>query len=64
MILVFSNSKKTFRLRPIYFAKETGDNIGDLLVETYERLADAATEYLQKPVTASILWKKNHKLHV
>ena len=45
-------------MRPLFFAKETRENICDLLVETFQRLATAATETLQSTVTAGMLWKK------
>ena len=46
-----------YRLKPLFFAKETAENIASLIVETYERLASAASTALKTPVSAEALWK-------
>ena len=57
LILNFSYGQK-FRLRPLFVGYEDRVQITNLIVETYERLAAAATEFLKREMKASDLWKK------
>ena len=57
LILVFSDSQR-FRLRPLFFAYEDCQNIVRLFVETFERLAAAASTSATDVVTAQTLWSR------
>ena len=46
LLLVFHKSAETFRLRPLLFTKETGNNIAELLCETFQWLSTAASQTL------------------
>ena len=61
LILNFTQSR-CFRLRPLFFAYEDRENITSLIVETYERLAAAATMKLSVNVTAKDLWGKTNNI--
>ena len=61
--LIFNLSDgKRFRLRPILFTYEDRDNIVRLIVETYERLALAATIFSGINTSPDDLWKKTNCL--
>ena len=57
LILVFSDARR-FRLRPLFFAYEDRQNIVRLFVETFERLAAAASVSSTDVVTAHTLWSR------
>ena len=58
VILNFSDGQK-FWLRPLFFAFENRNpNYESLIVETYERLAAAASEFNKSNIQASDLWGK------
>ena len=57
ILLNFSDGQE-FVLRPLSFAYEDRDNITDLLVETYHRLADAVSIYLKKVIEPIKLWEQ------
>ena len=57
LILSFSDGQ-TFRHRPIVFAFEDRKQIASLIVETYERLAAAATIINGEIITAANLWEE------
>ena len=57
LILNFLNTQH-HRLRALFFAYEDRANIILLIIETYERLAVAATVETYFPVSACILWGK------
>ena len=57
LLLIFSNNQ-SFSLRPIFFSYEDRENITSLIVETYERLALAASVSLSSTVTVRDLWHK------
>ena len=57
IVLVFSNDKE-FDLRPIFMAGEDRENIINLLEETFNRMALAASIQLKHEVTAKDLWEK------
>ena len=61
IILIFSEGKR-FTLRPVFFAYEESENISNLVRETYERLAIAASVKLLEPVTAQSLWEKTDNI--
>ena len=56
LILNFSNTQR-HRLRPLFFAYEDRANIIRLIIETYERLAVAATVETYFPYPHA-LWEK------
>ena len=57
IILIFSNNQR-YNLRPILFSYEDRENIARIIVETYERLAIAASVSTSTNVTAAQLWEK------
>ena len=57
LLLIFSNNQR-FSLRPIFFSYEDRENITSLIVETYDRLALAASVSLSSTVTVRDLWHK------
>ena len=57
LLVIFSNNQR-FSLRPIFFSYEDRENITSLIVETYERLALAASVSLTSTVTVGNLWHK------
>ena len=57
LILIFSDNRR-FNLRPIFFAYEDRENIACLVIETYNRLAIAASISTAEGVTAVMLWEK------
>ena len=61
LILNFSDKQK-FRLCPLFFAYEDRDQITSLIVETYERLATAATIYTSRNIEAAQLWENTDAL--
>ena len=56
IILIFSDGQR-FNLRPIFFSHEDRENIANILVETYERLAIAASVSKKIEVTSTKLWE-------
>ena len=58
LLLIFSNNQR-FSLRPIFFSYEDRENITPLIVETYERLALAASVSLSSTVTYYIEQLRN-----
>ena len=61
LIMNFSDGQR-FRLRPIFFAHEDRDNIVRLIIETYDRLALAATIMSTKSVSSLYLWKMTNSI--
>ena len=61
LILNFSTGER-FNLRPVYFAYEDKENISNLVKETYERLAVAASMKLRRIITAAELWERTNNL--
>ena len=57
----FSDGQR-FRLCPIFFAHEDRDNIVRLIIETYDRLALAATVMSTKSVSSLYLWKMTNSI--
>ena len=57
IVLAFSDDRE-FDLRPIFMAGEDRENIINLLQETYNRMALAASIQLKREVTAKDLWEK------
>ena len=53
----FSDQQK-FRLRPLFFAYEDRKQITNLIVETYERLAAAATVFKKFEIKVTDLWER------
>ena len=59
IILRFSNNTNNteFRLRPIFFAYEDREQIINLFIETFNRLADAVSISETKTITPAMLWE-------
>ena len=59
IILRFSNNTNNteFRLRPIFFAYKDREQIINLFIETFNRLADAVSISETKTITPAMLWE-------
>ena len=61
IILIFSDGVE-YVLRPLFFAYEDCEQITELFVETYSRLADAASVVKGKVITPASLWEKTNAI--
>eukprot|EP00111_Clytia_hemisphaerica_P017245 TCONS_00051047-protein len=57
IILKLSDGSE-YRLRPLFFAFEDREQITELFLETFRRLAAAISVYKQKEIQAKELWEK------